>query len=78
MINFIHVHTCLETCGAKREQKIHTNLPTEDSTTVFSMKCGVPKLYLYNLVNERNFLTQLLLHVQFVFQDHDDCKMISH
>ena len=32
MINFMKVHTCLETCGTKRES---------DPTTVFSMKCGV-------------------------------------
>ena len=35
MINFMKVHTCLETCETKREKKIHANLPDRESNHGF-------------------------------------------
>ena len=36
MFNLIHVHTCFETCGTERKQKIHQIFQTEKPKTVFN------------------------------------------
>ena len=38
MINLIHVHTCFETCGTDRKQKIDQIFQTKKQKTVFNVE----------------------------------------